>query len=51
MAEAAPMSVDAAGVFFDFANAFPTLSRRWLPLVLRKAKVPAQFIRGGHVSL
>lgn len=45
MAEVAPVSVEAAGVFLDFANAFPTLSRRWLSLVLRKAKVPAQFIR------
>lgn len=45
MAEATMTSVDAAGIFLDFANAFPTLSRRWLQLVLRKAKVPAQIIR------
>lgn len=42
MAETAMTSVDVAIIFLDFANAFPTLARRWLGLVLRKAGVPLQ---------
>lgn len=48
MGEAALRSVDAvdaAGIFLDFANACPMPSRRWLRLVLDRARIPAQFKR------
>lgn len=32
-------------MFLDFANAFPTLSRRWLRLVLRRMRIPEQLVR------
>lgn len=39
MGEASMVGVEAAGIVLDFANAFLTLSRRWLRLVLERARV------------
>lgn len=43
--EVIAVSREAVGIFLDFANAFRTLSRRWLRLVLLCTRIPAQVVR------
>lgn len=45
MGEAKATNRSAAGLFLDFANALPALARRWLRLVLRRARVPEPFVQ------
>ncbi len=39
------VSLKAAAVFFDFANAFPSLAHTWIFLVLHRLGIPQQIIR------